>query len=581
MKILVLSSAFSGLTQRVVCELVVLGHQVQQHCEPDAPRLLQELDQFLPDLIICPFLTWRIPEQVWQRYRCLVVHPGIEGDRGPSSLDWAISQEEKEWGVTLLQAAAEMDAGDIWGARVFPMAQRSKLSIYKREVSTAAVALIKTAVRDAERADFCPRPLDYGNPAVKGTLLPTMRQGSRRIEWRKDSTQRIVARINAADSSPGIVDSLGGPDKQTFGVRLYGAIAEPNLKGKPGDLLALHEDAACYATTDGAVWLRQLKCENHPDLPAIKLPAATVLRTILDRVSLQSLPGVQDSRAVDEISIERKGGAAYLYFNFYNGAASTRQCLALKDCLAALKRTEVRVIVLMGGEDFWSNGIHLNCIEAAEDPADESWRNITAMDDLVREIIDCPRQLTIAALRNNAGAGGAVMALACDKVIVREGVVLNPHYKNMGLYGSEYWTYLLPRRIGQQATKRVAAACEPMLATEAVATGLADLQLEEDWSAYHAKLHDYVENSTCHSDLADFLQRKARQRSDDECAEPLEAYRARELAEMRKSFYDSDSEYHRARRSFVYKQKPPSPKRENRLQSTARAPLEQQARLSS
>jgi putative two-component system hydrogenase maturation factor HypX/HoxX len=34
-------------------------------------------------------------------------------------------------------------------------------------------------------------------------------------------------------------------------------------------------------------------------------------------------------------------------------------------------------------------------------------------------------------------------------VWARRGVVLNPHYKNMGnLYGSEYWSYLLPRRVG-------------------------------------------------------------------------------------------------------------------------------------
>ena len=36
----------------------------------------------------------------------------------------------------------------------------------------------------------------------------------------------------------------------------------------------------------------------------------------------------------------------------------------------------------MGGPDFWSNGIHLNVIEAAGGPADESWRNINAIDDV-------------------------------------------------------------------------------------------------------------------------------------------------------------------------------------------------------
>jgi putative two-component system protein, hydrogenase maturation factor HypX/HoxX len=42
------------------------------------------------------------------------MHPGIKGDRGPSSIDWAIMENSREWGVTALEADAETDAGDIW-----------------------------------------------------------------------------------------------------------------------------------------------------------------------------------------------------------------------------------------------------------------------------------------------------------------------------------------------------------------------------------------------------------------------------------------------------------------------------------
>ena len=45
---------------------------------------------FEPDLIICPFLRERVPVEVWGRYRTIIVHPGPKGDRGPSSLDWAL-----------------------------------------------------------------------------------------------------------------------------------------------------------------------------------------------------------------------------------------------------------------------------------------------------------------------------------------------------------------------------------------------------------------------------------------------------------------------------------------------------------
>ena len=86
----------------------------------------------------------------------------------------------------------------------------------------------------------------------------------------------------------------------------------------------------------------------------------------------------------------------------------------------------------MGGTDFWSNGIHLNMIEAAADPAHESWRNIQAMNDLVRELITTDSHLVISALQGNATAGGVMLALAADFPYTRKGIVLNPHYKGMG-----------------------------------------------------------------------------------------------------------------------------------------------------
>ena len=65
------------------------------------------------DIILAPFLTKTVPDDVYNNpsVPCIIVHPGIEGDRGRHSLDWALRQQLPEWGVTLLQAAEEMDAG--------------------------------------------------------------------------------------------------------------------------------------------------------------------------------------------------------------------------------------------------------------------------------------------------------------------------------------------------------------------------------------------------------------------------------------------------------------------------------------
>lgn len=546
MKILLVATAFSGMCQRVQRELLLAGHSIDEHYNLEPERLREQIRRFKPALIVCPYLTQRIPDDVWQNNLCLVLHPGIEGDRGPSSLDWAISHGLATWGATLLQADAEMDAGDIWATCTFALRKAAKTSVYKREVTRAAVAMIKQAVAAIERGERIARPLDYSQAHVKGSLQPFMKQTERRIDWQNDTTEAVLQKLYAGDTNPGVLSEFNGHD-----VYLFGGRAEPGARGTPGELLAIQHGAACFATKDGAVWIRQMKCPAHTALPPIKLPASKVLNALLK-------PGQFHQRAVqstvpDDIRVERRGDIAYLYFNFYNGAMSTEQCQALKSRLLAVKQSNAKCIVFMGGDDFWSNGIHLNCIEAAASPAQESWLNINAIDDVVYEMIHCPNQLTIAALRNNAGAGGAIMALACDAVLAREGVVLNPHYQGMGLYGSEYWTYLLPKRCGASAAERITTECKPMLAQEALALGLVDELLPEAWQAYHEKLAAHCERWVANTDWRTFAREKTQAQAMEEAKKPLQAYRNEELAHMRRCFDNPASAYHRLRHNFVYK----------------------------
>ena len=108
-------------------------------------------------------------------------------------------------------------------------------------------------------------------------------------------------------------------------------------------------------------------------------------RLDLPEIESPSTPHVPDGDTYREIAYHEHAGVGYLRFAFYNGAMSTSQCLRLRDAYAhARAQQHTKVIVLLGGDDYFSNGIHLNEIEAADDPAEESWRNLHAIDDLVR-----------------------------------------------------------------------------------------------------------------------------------------------------------------------------------------------------
>src|SRR6266498_4203274 len=151
--------------------------------------------------------------------------------------------------ISVLQANAEMDAGDIWSSVEFNLPRCSKSSVYRTEVADAAVKALLLAVARFEEGDYRPEPLDYSRPDVIGTLRPPCRQEHRRIDWAAEPTSSVLAKLRAADSRPGILDVIG--DAEYF---LFGGHEEQGLRGDPGAIVARRGGAICRATVDGAVW---------------------------------------------------------------------------------------------------------------------------------------------------------------------------------------------------------------------------------------------------------------------------------------------------------------------------------------
>jgi len=545
MRILLLTHAFNSLSQRLWSELVLRGHEVSIEFDIADAVAEEAVALFRPDLIVAPYLRRAIPASIWSKHVCLIVHPGVVGDRGPSALDHALQQGLPAWGVTVLQAEAEMDAGPVWASARFPLRAATKASVYRNEVTEAAATAVLEAVTRYETGDAPQRP-------ATTTWQALMTQDMRRIDWQTDDTATVLRKLNAADGFPGVADELFGAP-----CHLYDAWPEAELRGAPGTpggaIVAQRETALLRATVDGAVWLGHVK-RKQEDGGGIKLPATHAFAAECAAVPpAPSLAWWQAAHATwQDIAYEEAGDVGFLRFEFYNGAMSTRQCERLRSALAWAKARPVKVLVLAGGHDFWSNGIHLNVIEAAESPADASWRNIEAMNDLTLELIETPAQLTIAAISGNAGAGGCFLARAADRVWLRDGVILNPHYKNMGnLYGSEYWTYSLPRRVGAEAARAIMRDRLPLDAERAVAINFADARLSGERAAFRAEVaHRAAELATA---AAPLLAEKSAARARDDAEKPLAAYRAEELAQMRRNFYGFDPSYHVARHHFVRK----------------------------
>jgi putative two-component system hydrogenase maturation factor HypX/HoxX len=148
-----------------------------------------------------------------------------------------------------------------------------------------------------------------------------------------------------------------------------------------------------------------------------------------------------------------------------------------------------------------------------------------------------------------------MMGLGADRVIVRESVVLNPHYRTMGLFGSEYWTYVLPRRVGAEQARRLTQEALPVGAVEAVELGLADRVLGGSRLEFERRVLEYAERLAVDPGYDRLLAGRRQVREVDERRKPLDAYRAEELAEMSRDMFDDQNGFREARRGFVHKVK--------------------------
>ncbi|MEV6877334.1 hydrogenase maturation protein [Amycolatopsis sp. NPDC051128] len=541
MKILLLCSAFNGLSQRAWLGLRARGHRVTVQTVRDPQEIATAAAATEPELIICPFLRQRVPEAVWRSYRTIIIHPGPEGDRGPSALDWAIMDGEPTWGVTALQATGDLDGGPVWGTRVFmmPAGPPRKSTLYNTEVSDAAMSLIDEVVTRAQDAGFTPRRQDLHRPGAVGRVRPLVRQADRAFCW-GDPADHILRRIRAADGRPGVHTELAGVP-----VAVFDAHPGDATPGEPGTIAARRQGAVLVRTGDGALWIGQAR-RLTPEAPGttVKLPAALALGGVPEA------PRVAGPPSLREVSYRRVGKVGLVRFEFYNGAMGAAQCRQLAAAVRYAAAQDTTVLVLAGGEVF-SNGMHLGVIDAHPNPAAEAWRNITAIDDLCREIILCTRQLVVSALAGDAGAGGVMLALGADKVIARDGILLNPHYRKMGLYGSEYWTYVLPHRVGEAQAHRLTTHGEPITAAEAAEIGIVDELAASDRAGFLTTALDYATELAAGGHANALLDHKRATRAADEHRRPLETYRVRELAEMSHDIFDDRHGFAHARRAFL------------------------------
>ena len=549
MKILFITDSHCVLIKNTWTELSSKGHGILIHTVSSFESSIEDvIYNYNPELIITSVLKPILPKTIWKDYPCFIIYPGIKIDQDLKPIEWAIMTDQKQWGVSLIEVDQDRRTGKIWSSHYFKMRPVSKSNLYRHEVSQATVKGILDFLDKIKTKTFIPESIQLDMQFIKVPGGNSIRKTQREINWAMP-TDEIIKKINASDSFPGLLEQRIFP----FSCYIYGAHKEDQLTGTPGHLIAKRDQAICIATGDGAVWISHLKRKAFGHF---KLPATLVLEKYTENIPISERLLFYEDLSVQsfrEIWYEEKNQVGYLHFNFYNGAMSTDQCIRLRRAFFKAKTQDTNIIVFMGGQDFWATGIDLNQIEHAPNSADETWNNTLALNDLIYDIMTTTSHYVIAAIHGNTTGGGLMMALATDEVLARDGLILKPHFKRIGLYGSQYWTYLLPKRVGEDKAKTLINTCHPINSQQAKNIGLIDDCSGETITAFKDFLNQRIETLKATPSFLNFKTEKQKKLTYSNHQKPINDYRDKELNEMWKNIYVPHSQYHALRYFYVNK----------------------------
>lgn len=307
-----------------------------------------------------------------------LLQQGPPGDAGPSSLDLALmgdcgtlaSWDEQlslidfrhgqssdptkaptslqdlgrrsHWGVTVLQAIEQLDAGPIWAFSTFPLAEThsatlSKSELYRGPVTNSAISAVLCALERLSLAHAASlEGLEGGISSLSPSLFPPQSASKLCVDSSKPfqggktherpllkASQRdfvgilpgkraaaslhlssgfsprpvlnanvIVQRINSGDSQPGVLSCLFGTPLFLYGAKVQTSPLPPDLAAKleasiledsVGQILATRQDAVLVnCGADLPIWI---ECIRKPKAKAdkylsVKLPAQLGIKGI-------------------------------------------------------------------------------------------------------------------------------------------------------------------------------------------------------------------------------------------------------------------------------------------------------------
>ena len=230
---------------------------IENNIDVFQPLNIREDNEWLvaknPDLIVTCAYGQIVPQKVLDipRLKCINVHGSLLPElRGAAPIQYAILNDLKVTGITIMEMVKKMDAGDMFAKREVEVSNTDTGDSLFKKMEKVAASLLIDMLPDYIDGKLVGEKQDEENV----TFAPSIKREEEIIDW-NDKQRNIYNKIRALNSVPGAYTLLDGQSIKVF----ESEEVNREYAGKCGEIVEVLKDKIIVKASDGAIALKEVQ----------------------------------------------------------------------------------------------------------------------------------------------------------------------------------------------------------------------------------------------------------------------------------------------------------------------------------
>jgi methionyl-tRNA formyltransferase len=228
-------------------------------------NFIQELRRLEADLIVVAAYGQILPQAILDlpRFGCLNVHTSLLPKyRGAAPIQWALLNDERETGVTIMKMDAGLDTGPILTQAPTPISPQDNAATLHDTLAALGAELLLATIPGHVEGKILPRP----QPSEGASYARKIKKEDGHLDWRQPA-QALWNRIRAFTPWPGAF-SFQAAEPEPLLLKIWEAQVVERAGGAPGEILQADKSGLIVMCGENAMKILTFQREGGKRLSA-------------------------------------------------------------------------------------------------------------------------------------------------------------------------------------------------------------------------------------------------------------------------------------------------------------------------